>query len=154
MIAAAAVKIAFLQMLMGLGRSNLTFETWRYVLLTVIVQSLAVISVSIPSIKTIMMGLDSGMLKTGHYQWRSGHTKAMSQSRAVMTNKPVSSPVVLSQARHWPSSNDLMDAAWRKGADVVKLPVEESREVSTELEVLKVTHISVEVSRELPAESV
>ena len=48
-----------------------TYKSWRYYLCVDLVQGLAVIAQCIPYIRNLMIGLDSGMIRTGHFRLRS-----------------------------------------------------------------------------------
>lgn len=47
---------------------DITFDYWRYALSTQIVQCLSVITVCASSIKNFLTSMESGMIKTGHFQ--------------------------------------------------------------------------------------
>ncbi|KAI0874237.1 hypothetical protein GGS24DRAFT_516800 [Hypoxylon argillaceum] len=66
-IAAFAVQIYEAQSL-KLHHSDLTFYSWKYLLVTVFVQGLSIITVCIPYIRNLLLGMESGMIQTGHFR--------------------------------------------------------------------------------------
>ncbi|KAI1455325.1 hypothetical protein F4805DRAFT_436384 [Annulohypoxylon moriforme] len=51
-----------------------TFYGWKYLLTTVFVQGLSIITVCIPYIRNLLLGMESGMIQTGHYRLPSRHS--------------------------------------------------------------------------------
>ena len=47
---------------------DITFDTWSYYLSTQFVQNLSVITACVPYIKNVLVGVESGMFQTGHFQ--------------------------------------------------------------------------------------
>ncbi|KAI0113568.1 hypothetical protein GGR51DRAFT_556717 [Nemania sp. FL0031] len=45
-----------------------TFYAWKYLLATVFVQGLSIITVCIPYIRSLLLGMESGMIQTGHFR--------------------------------------------------------------------------------------
>ncbi|KAJ8128325.1 hypothetical protein O1611_g5308 [Lasiodiplodia mahajangana] len=45
-----------------------TFHAWKYLLATVFVQGLSIITVCIPYIRSLLLGMESGMIQTGHFR--------------------------------------------------------------------------------------
>ncbi|KAI2466143.1 hypothetical protein F4781DRAFT_366040 [Annulohypoxylon bovei var. microspora] len=45
-----------------------TFHAWKYLLTTVFVQGLSVITICIPYIRNLLLGMESGILQTGHFR--------------------------------------------------------------------------------------
>ncbi|KAI0883456.1 uncharacterized protein GGS22DRAFT_31024 [Annulohypoxylon maeteangense] len=45
-----------------------TFHIWKYLLTTVFVQALSIITVCIPYIRNLLLGMESGMIQTGHFR--------------------------------------------------------------------------------------
>ncbi|KUJ16113.1 uncharacterized protein LY89DRAFT_75073 [Mollisia scopiformis] len=50
-----------------------TFDTWRYHVTTVFVQGLSIITVCIPYIRNLLLGMESGMIQTGHFRLPDRH---------------------------------------------------------------------------------
>lgn len=50
-----------------------TFHTWRYHVTTVCVQGLSIITVCIPYIRNLLLGMESGMIQTGHFRLPDRH---------------------------------------------------------------------------------
>ncbi|KAI3335886.1 hypothetical protein F4824DRAFT_510456 [Ustulina deusta] len=46
---------------------DLTFHSWKYLLVIEFVQGLSIITVCIPYIRTLLLGMESGMIQTGHF---------------------------------------------------------------------------------------
>ncbi|KAI0415021.1 hypothetical protein F5X98DRAFT_389374 [Xylaria grammica] len=53
---------------------DLTFNSWKYLLATVFVQGLSIITVCIPYIRNLLLGMESGMIQTGHVRLPSRHS--------------------------------------------------------------------------------
>ncbi|KAI1445803.1 hypothetical protein F5Y02DRAFT_426403 [Annulohypoxylon stygium] len=45
-----------------------TFYTWKYLLTVVFVQALSIITVCIPYMRNLLLGMESGMIQTGHFR--------------------------------------------------------------------------------------
>ncbi|KAF2803039.1 uncharacterized protein BDZ99DRAFT_454335 [Mytilinidion resinicola] len=45
-----------------------TFHAWKYLLTMVFVQGLSIITVCIPYIRNLLLGMESGMIQTGHFK--------------------------------------------------------------------------------------
>lgn len=52
---------------------DLTFQSWRYLLAVVLVQGLSIITACIPYIRNLLIGMESGMIQTGHFRLPSRH---------------------------------------------------------------------------------
>ncbi|CAJ2502290.1 Uu.00g096840.m01.CDS01 [Anthostomella pinea] len=50
-----------------------TFHAWKYLLTLVFVQGLSIITVCIPYIRNLLLGMESGMIQTGHFRLPSRH---------------------------------------------------------------------------------
>ncbi|KAH9908479.1 hypothetical protein F4778DRAFT_717358 [Xylariomycetidae sp. FL2044] len=50
-----------------------TFHAWKYLLTTVLVQGVSIITVCIPYIRNLFLGMESGMIQTGHFRLPSRH---------------------------------------------------------------------------------
>lgn len=50
-----------------------TFYSWKYILTTVFVQGLSIITVCIPYIRNLLLGIESGMIQTGHFRLQNRH---------------------------------------------------------------------------------
>ena len=50
--------------------TDITFDSWSYQICTQLVQNLSVITVCIPYIRNVLVGLESGMLRTGAFHLR------------------------------------------------------------------------------------
>ncbi|KAI0183319.1 hypothetical protein EV127DRAFT_517065 [Xylaria flabelliformis] len=57
-----------------LHRYDPTFHGWKYLLITVFVQGLSIITVCIPYIRTLLLSIESGMIQTGHLRLPSRHS--------------------------------------------------------------------------------
>jgi hypothetical protein len=51
-----------------------TFYAWRYLLITVILQAVSIITVCVPYIRRLFLGMESGMIQTGHFRLPSRHS--------------------------------------------------------------------------------
>ncbi|KAI1738161.1 hypothetical protein F4680DRAFT_426289 [Xylaria scruposa] len=51
-----------------------TFHGWKYLLITVFVQGLSIITVCIPYIRNLLLSIESGMIQTGHFRLPSRHS--------------------------------------------------------------------------------
>ena len=69
MIAAFIVQLVELRKIRR--ADDYTYGDWRYYLCAQFVQSLGVISQCIPYIRNLMLGLESGMIRTGHFRLRN-----------------------------------------------------------------------------------
>ena len=69
-VVATAVQVQQLQQL----RTTLdfTFDSWKYFLSTQFVQNLSLITVCLPYIKSLLLGLESGFFQTGNFRLRGG----------------------------------------------------------------------------------
>ncbi|KAI0015392.1 hypothetical protein F4780DRAFT_773572 [Xylariomycetidae sp. FL0641] len=50
-----------------------TFHVWKYLLTMVFVQGFSIITVCIPYIRNMLLGMESGMIQTGHFRLPSRH---------------------------------------------------------------------------------
>ncbi|KAL2046980.1 hypothetical protein N7G274_000998 [Stereocaulon virgatum] len=71
------------------GSKDITFDSWSYAISTQIVQNLSVITVCIPYVRNVLVGLESGLLQTGafHLHKISGTTTDNSTSHTNATSK-------------------------------------------------------------------
>ena len=51
-----------------------TFHAWKYLLTIVFVQGFSIISVCIPYIRNLLLGMESGMIQTGHFGLPDRHS--------------------------------------------------------------------------------
>ena len=49
------------------GSRDITFDSWSYIISTQFVQNLSVVTVCIPYVRNVLVGLESGMLQTGAF---------------------------------------------------------------------------------------
>ncbi|KAI1748112.1 hypothetical protein F4782DRAFT_383549 [Xylaria castorea] len=71
-----------------LHRSDLTFHAWKYLLTTVFVQGLSIITVCIPYIRNLLLSMESGMIQTGHLRLPSRNSgEGEFALRAIPTGK-------------------------------------------------------------------
>ncbi|KAI1194863.1 hypothetical protein F5X97DRAFT_346272 [Nemania serpens] len=54
---------------------DITFQSWRYLLVVVLVQGLSIITACIPYIRNLLIGMESGMIQTGHFRLPSRHDR-------------------------------------------------------------------------------
>ncbi|TGJ88084.1 hypothetical protein E0Z10_g641 [Xylaria hypoxylon] len=67
---------------------DVTFYAWKYLLAIVFVQGLSIITVCIPYIRNLLLGMESGMIQTGHVRLPSRHSvEAEFRLRAIPTGK-------------------------------------------------------------------
>ncbi|KAI0168941.1 hypothetical protein GGR52DRAFT_497692 [Hypoxylon sp. FL1284] len=54
-------------------RVDRTFQSWKFLITMIFVQGLSIITVCIPYIRNLLVGMESGMIQTGHFRLQSRH---------------------------------------------------------------------------------